>query len=143
MQLPGEPDRLMYNLRSENKSMDGCKHCRVTALSDDGGEMWHSLSTVPALPDPMCKGGMDSLPPSKADLNGRLIFTNDRSTTARTNLTLMSSRDDGLTWPESSAVPLFQGLAGYTDVIGIGGFGAAVVFENATCSISFTGVPLL
>ena len=67
-----------------------------------------------------------------------MVLTNDRSPDRRVNVTLLVSRDGGNTWPDSSAVTIWPGAAGYTDVAAmpLAPGSAAVVFENATCSVS-------
>lgn len=111
---------------------------------------FHGTAVEPALLDPSCKAGISSWPPGAAPT--ALLFVNDFSLTARTNIELRISRTGGASWP--TVVPISNGsagigtdgkpsqaVAGYTDVVGIP-VGAAVVFEDGGCSISAAIVDL-
>lgn len=85
---------LMLNIRS--------KPYRKVAYSTDGGETWFGLHDDPRLIDPGVNGSIIRYSPgaktSSIESNW-LLFSNDESTSARRNLTLKMSCDNGRTWP--------------------------------------------
>ena len=72
------------------------------------------------------------------------MFVNDASTSARVNVTLRISQDDGQTWPEKL---LISEQGGYADTVVMEWLWwrsamAVVAFEKNTCSIDVATVGL-
>eukprot|EP00051_Salpingoeca_urceolata_P007499 m.98171 g.98171 ORF g.98171 m.98171 type:complete len:400 (+) comp15262_c1_seq2:14-1213(+) len=132
--------RLMFNERRVAQP-GGCsptvKNCRWQSISDDDGLTWTSLAAVPELPDPGCKAGIVAWPAAKA-----LLFSNVATTTARVNVTLRASFDDGQTWPNALLV---SEAGGYSDIGRLAYQGqeyACVLLEANTCQIKLARVAL-
>ena len=81
-------------------------HYRYMAVSKNGISGWRTwLETQ--LPDPACAAGMCNCPRG-------ILFTHCSTPTARFDLTLRLSEDDGRTWSESI---MYDALGGYSDCI--------------------------
>eukprot|EP00051_Salpingoeca_urceolata_P007498 m.98161 g.98161 ORF g.98161 m.98161 type:complete len:156 (+) comp15262_c1_seq1:1114-1581(+) len=109
----------------------------ASRLTDDDGLTWTSLAAVPELPDPGCKAGIVAWPAAKA-----LLFSNVATTTARVNVTLRASFDDGQTWPNALLV---SEAGGYSDIGRLAYQGqeyACVLLEANTCQIKLARVAL-
>ena len=128
VQLQHTPGRLMFNHRQTRHA--GTPGTRWQSFSDTDGLTWHGFEPAPMLPDPSCKGGIAAWPSRKA-----LLFVNAATTSARVNITVRVSQDDGKTWPVEK---LISGPGGYSDVqlaTFEGKESACVVFEYDTCTI--------
>lgn len=81
---------------------------RTFNRSDDGGATWGSPYTStpqqPAIPDPECQGNIYRLTTTNDSNASRLVHVNAASTSARVNLTIRVSYDEGATWPVSHQV---------------------------------------
>ena len=73
---------------------ENAAHCKTTAVSKDGGETWSSMEDVPALYDSPCMSSVIRFSPSQLAFSG--------PTMRRTNGTLFTSADDGMTWSHGS-----------------------------------------
>ncbi len=102
---------------------------RYDATSTDGSTTFGAMAAN-GLPDPGCNGDEISyLKPTDVSSTGAplttatALFSNNASTSARVNLTVRLSTDDGAGWPNSSL--LVPGTAGYstTAVLGDGSVG--------------------
>lgn len=85
---------------------------RMISVSKTGYSQWSSTFYDSNLPDPACFGGMCSV-----DLEGlpySILFVNCANTTARNQLTIRVSFNDGMTWEKS--LLLDQTGGGYADV---------------------------
>ncbi|MBS1705925.1 MAG: exo-alpha-sialidase [Armatimonadetes bacterium] len=79
--------KLLMNARNQAKG-----HFRLQSTSSDGGRTWTRIEPKPDLIDPVCMGSLLRLS------DGRLAFSNPRSTPARAQGTVQLSGDDGATW---------------------------------------------
>jgi sialidase-1 len=96
--------RLMLNMRSADRG----RKQRAICLSADGGATWSDFRYDATLIEPICQASLLAYPPG----GGVLLFSNPAETTARRNLTVRLSRDDGKTWP--LARTLYPGPAAYS-----------------------------
>jgi hypothetical protein len=137
---PPPPPKLLLNTRQGKPGApcgDGVQHCRLTAVSDDGGLTWSNATARPDLPDPGCKGGV-----ARWQQGRGLLFVNDATVLGRFNVTLRVSKDNGASFPWAVQVSPPGLLAGYADVVTqnwAGGNGtelAVVAFEVETCNVS-------
>lgn len=113
-----------FNTRDQHGSSPGS---RAATLSSDGGATFDTpYREVPDLLAPVVQGAVATLP-AASDPARRLVFSAPRHATARENLTLRTSRDEGATWREGPQV--HDGPAGYSDLVPAAG-GVGVLYEN-------------
>lgn len=132
-ELFAPPGRLLMDTRSDATAQPGCgggvAHCRVFATSDDAGATFVNVTARGDLPDPGCKGGI-----ARWEAGRGLLAVNDANTTARSNVILRVSVDDGASWPRGV---LISEVGGYTDVVTQTRPGASeralVIFEHSAC----------
>lgn len=99
---------LMLNMRDNRngKSTDGL-HGRSVAITKNLGKTWTEHPTSrKALPEPVCMASIVSYKRSNKDQV--LFFSNPNSTTARTNMTIKTSFDQGLTWPKANQLEIYE-----------------------------------
>ncbi len=89
----------------------GCT-TRVQAYSDNGFLRWHDYGPVPELSDPQCFGSVISYDDGRNPYS--LIFGNCACRTARKNVTVRRSTDDGRTWSEG--LVLEKDIGGYVEL---------------------------
>jgi sialidase-1 len=98
---------LMLNMRNYDRSVPARQVC----VSDDGGSTWRDQRHDATLIEPICQASLRRHRWPDGDLPGVTLFANPASTTARENLTIRASYDDGLTWPHART--LYAGSAAY------------------------------
>ncbi len=96
-----------------NSRMDGVGY-RAVAYSDTGYSDWTDYTVDTALIDPTCCGGLASYTAQSASEDNTLLFVNCEHSTARTNLTIKGSTDNGKTWKYRKVLATYA--AGYADV---------------------------
>ncbi|MCU0408483.1 MAG: glycoside hydrolase [Bacteroidales bacterium] len=101
--------RLMLNMRNYDRTQKS----RKVALSNDGGSSWSDIRPDPALIEPICQGSLLSDRPGDRRIQ-RLLFLNPASESARRNMTLRISYDEGSTWKISA--PIWEGPSAYSDM---------------------------
>jgi sialidase-1 len=110
---------------------------RMYARSNDGGETYSpsTFGVDRTLTAPVTShwtgivaGTSRLLAPNSTGNGGALAFSAPGSTTARANMTLRVSRDEGRTW--SAAKTAWAGPAGYSDLTWVGDDSVAMIFEN-------------
>lgn len=99
--------RLMLNTRNSNRKVK----YRQSAISDNGGQTWHDMHLDSTLIEPICQGSLFSYKRGKQMV---LLFSNPSSQTARANLTLRASMDNGKIW--SRSLVIYPGPAAYSDI---------------------------
>ena len=118
-------------------------HCVGAARSTDSGSHWDDAADkdVGALLDPGCKNTVASVG-ADAPASGKnlLVHAGSHSTTARTNVSAIFSRDGGTTWDDDGSVMVWPApeQGGYVAVQPIGDSKVGVVFEHGpiSCNIS-------
>lgn len=114
---------------------------RITAESSDAGLTWSEPALAAALIEPTCQAGLIRLAKPTTTGQARLVFTNPASTTARTQLTIRLSDDDGRTWPRS--LLLEAGSSGYSSPAELADGRIGVLYERARSrEIAFRAVSL-
>lgn len=106
-----DPNESLLAELSDGRIMINCRHetrtgTRKVGFSPDGISNWDNFYFDAQLIDPVCAAGI-------THGNGHIWFTNCASTTARDDLTLRRSDDDGKSWPHSL---LLDAEGGYSDV---------------------------
>jgi sialidase-1 len=96
--------RLMLNMRNASK-----KRVRQTAISKNGGKSWSSIKADTTLIEPVCEGNL-----LRYVYEGKeaLLFSNPASKTARAQMTVRVSYDNGKTW--ASRKLLYGGPSAYS-----------------------------
>jgi sialidase-1 len=90
---------LMLNMRSRRG-----KHCRMVAVSRDGGKTWMDAKDDPTLIEPVCQASFIRYTSRRdGDTKNRLLFANPASQ-KRENMTVRLSYDEGKTWPVSKVI---------------------------------------
>jgi sialidase-1 len=115
--------RLMLNMRNYDRS----KKNRQTAVSADGGLTWTDQRFDPALPEPICQAAVERFRWPGTEGAGVILFSNPASQSARVNMTVRASFDDGATWPASRV--LFEGPSAYSDLAVLPDGQAACLYE--------------
>lgn len=102
--------RLMLNMRNYDRTT----RARQVAFSSDGGMTWTGQRFDAVLVEPVCQAGIRRLSwPGRGKKNA-ILFSNPASDSARVNMTVRMSPDDGATWPYKLA--LHSGPSAYSDL---------------------------
>ncbi len=115
--------RLMLNMRN----YDRAQKCRQTAVSADGGLTWTDQRFDAALPEPICQAAVERIRWPGAEDAGVILFSNPANPSARVNMTVRASFDDGATWPSSYV--LHAGPSAYSDLAVLSDGQAACLYE--------------
>lgn len=115
--------RLMLNMRNYNRSA----HARQIAFSSDGGMTWTGQQFDDTLVEPICQASIRRFSwPGKGRENA-ILFSNPASDTARVNMTVRMSLDDGVSWPLQQI--LNPGPSAYSDLAVFGKGRIACLYE--------------
>jgi sialidase-1 len=87
--------RLMMNLRNA----DSIEETRAVSFSSDGGMTWSAVTRDPVLIEPICQASILRYTTTEYFDRNRILFSNPASASARTNLTVRLSYDEGQSWP--------------------------------------------
>ena len=136
---------LMLNMRDDlNRRVKDETNGRAVSTTTDFGKTWTTHPTSnSALQEPNC---MASIIGSDLTLNGNnqrvLFFSNPNSKTARTNMTIKSSLDEGNTWPEELQVELYAPAGfGYSCLTMVDENHVGIVYEGVK-ELYFQKVPV-
>jgi sialidase-1 len=117
-------NRLMLNMRNYDRS----KTSRQRAVSHDGGATWVDQQFDAALPEPICQASLRADGWNSDGTREWLFFSNPASSSARVNLTLRLSFDEGASWPLSKV--LHAGPSAYSDLAVLPDGRIACLFES-------------
>lgn len=115
---------LMLNARNSDRK----KRTRLVATSTNGGQTWSNVTADTTLIEPICQGSLLNYQLSKK--RSVLLFINPANKTARANITLRASLDDGHTWPVSQVI--FPGPSAYSDIAVYNKKQVACLYEAGT-----------
>lgn len=101
--------RLMMNCRDQS----GKSRRRIVALSADGGNSWDSVYFDNTLISPVCQASL--LEYTTPNARAALLFSNPADSTARMNMTVRMSYDQGRTWPVRRRIR--RGDSAYSDLV--------------------------
>ncbi|MFN7805851.1 MAG: exo-alpha-sialidase [Planctomycetaceae bacterium] len=90
------------------------KKQRAVATSHDRGQTWSPVTYDPRLPELSCQGSLARFSTARDQDRNRLLLATPASQTARAELTLRLSTNEGHDWPVSRVVE--PGMAGYSDL---------------------------
>ena len=90
------------------------KQQRAVATSHDRGQTWSPVSYDARLPELSCQGSLARFSTARDQDRNRLLLATPASQTARAELTLRLSTNEGYDWPVSRVVE--PGMAGYSDL---------------------------
>jgi sialidase-1 len=96
---------LMLNMRNASKKRE-----RQVAISKNGGKTWSDIKADPTLIEPVCEGNL--LRYSFRGKKDALLFSNPASKTARTDMTIRISYNNGKSWPARKL--LYGGPSAYS-----------------------------
>jgi sialidase-1 len=122
VELANPAGTLEMNMRSYLE-----KGCRAIARSEDGGLTWGSPADSPALIEPRCQAGILRHAWPENGKPGALLFSNPDSKTAREQLTIRLSGDDGATWPR--ALVLHKEFSAYSCLVSLSADEAGCLYE--------------
>lgn len=97
---------------------------RAISMSADGGETWGEREFDAALIEPVCQGSLLRIDARTA------LFSNPASTTARVNMTVRLSRDEGRMWNTSRELVLHAGPSAYSCLTALPGRMAGCLYER-------------
>ncbi|HWW42928.1 sialidase family protein [Pedobacter sp.] len=122
-------NQLMINARNQLGNI----RQRIVSISKDGGQSWSKTYFDQQLPDPVCQGSILNIGRKKG--KAVLAFCNAANTTARDNLTLRISFDEGKTWGISKVVAKspedYKGdYTAYSDLVKLSEDRVGVFFEK-------------
>lgn len=101
---------------------------RAVSVSADRGETWSSPKVDQALIEPVCEGSILRFEPVPGVSKQRILFSNPASGSARENLTLRVSYNDGATWAFKRS--LYAGTVGYSCLTRTSDGQIGVLFER-------------
>jgi len=126
-------NRLMMNIRNQG----GNPRSRIVAISNNGGVNWASEKYDANLPDPVCQGSLLNI--GFQNSKALLAFSNNNSSSSRTNLTLRISLDEGNSWVKNVLVDYEGSSTAYSDLVKMSENKIGVLYERCgTTEITFT-----
>jgi sialidase-1 len=127
--------KLLLNMR-----VGANQNQRVYSTSTDGGLTWSPLVQAPELKDPVCQGSLVSAETA----TGVSVFFSNPASTARNNMTIKMSTNEGVNWQKKKVV--FNGPSGYSDLLMFSADKTALLYEAGvgayTDGIAFKIVPV-
>ena len=120
--------RLLLNMRN----YDGPDRRRQVAFSVDGGVTWTEQRCDPTLVEPNCQAALRRYSWPRQGQENVILFANPASATARQDLTVRASLDDGRTWPAQRR--LWGGPSAYSDLAVLGNGQIACLYESGEAS---------
>ena len=134
-----EPGVLMLNMRDEKITS------RAVSITRDLGTTWEEHpSSYSALRDPLCMASLIKVDAS-CNMTGKdlLLFSNPNTEKGRYNITIKTSFDGGLTWPEENQVLLDEHHgAGYSCLTMIDPETVGILYEGSRAHLCFQAIPL-
>lgn len=123
----------MLNMRDDRNRVDrkDTVNGRSVSVTKDLGATWTQHSTSRnGLIEPNCMAGIIGV---NLKEKGRvLFFSNPNSKTQRDHITIKASFDNGLTWPETNQIELYEeGTYGYSCLTRIDDDHIGILYEGA------------
>ena len=122
------PDgRVMLNMRNYDRSQKS----RKIAISKDGGITWGNIAYDTALVEPICQASLLSVFEAEGKKHA-LHFLNPADENKRQNMTLRTSRDEGVSW--TGSMVLHPGPGAYSDLTLLSNGNLGCLFEAGISS---------
>ena len=118
----GSQGQVLLNMRNYDRDHKN----RKIAHSEDGGLSWSNLESDDTLIEPICQASL--IANGKRGKKHRLYFSNPASQSARTNMTLRMSTDDGQHWAKSQVI--HPGPAAYSDLVMLNKRQIGILYEG-------------
>lgn len=118
----GSQGQVLLNMRNYDRDHKN----RKIAHSEDGGLSWSDLESDDTLIEPICQASL--IANGKRGKKHRLYFSNPASQSARTNMTLRMSADDGQHWAKSQVI--HPGPAAYSDLVMLNKRQIGILYEG-------------
>ena len=133
---------LLLNMRdNRNRNDQSATNGRALSVTRDLGKTWEvHPADHGVLPEPVCMGSMISH--TFADGRRLLIFSNPRHKTARREMTIQLSWDDGKTWPEKNRLLLDEAGGAYSSLVMIDDKTLGILYESSQADLVFQKIPL-
>jgi len=130
-----EPGVLMLNMR------DNRGGSRAVSITRDLGKTWEEHpSSRSALREPVCMASLIKTNHAGKDI---LLFSNPNTEKGRYNMTIKTSFDHGLTWPEENQLLLDEGNGwGYSCLTMIDPETVGILYEGSGSHLCFQAIPL-
>jgi sialidase-1 len=121
------PDgRLILNMRNYDRKQKN----RKVSTSQDGGESWSDIRDDPQLIEPICQAALLNI--TMKGQQEALFFLNPADSTARRNMTLKMSHDEGRSW--ETVKTIHEGPAAYSDLVQLNSKELACLYEAGKLS---------
>lgn len=133
---------LLLNMRdNRNRNDQSATNGRALSVTRDLGKTWaiHPADHG-ALPEPVCMASMISH--TLADGRHLLIFSNPRHKTARREMTIQLSWDDGKTWSEKQRILLDEKGGAYSSLVMTDDKTLGIIYESSQADLVFQKIPL-
>ena len=133
---------LMLNMRdNRNRSDKSETNGRAISVTSNLGESWavHS-SDHGALPEPVCMASLISH--QLKDGRRILFFSNPNSKSARKNMTVRVSLDDGKSWPSDRQILLDRQGGAYSSLVMVDDETIGILYESSRANLVFQRIPL-
>jgi sialidase-1 len=126
---------LMLNMRDDRGGS------RAVMITKDLGTTWEEHpSHRSALIEPICMGSLITLSTGGESL---LLFSNPNATDGRYNITIKTSFDEGVSWPENNQILLDQEKGwGYTCLTRIDEDHIGILYESSQANMTFQKIGL-
>lgn len=126
---PLSADRMIMSVRNQ----EGTIRQRILAYSSDGGETWDEHYFEPQLPDPVCQASILDIGVEKGKTI--LAHSNASDVSARNNMTVKISFDEGKTWAKSILIdrtddPKKQSWTAYSDLVKVSDSSLGILYER-------------
>ena len=130
---------LMLNMR------DNRGGSRAVSITRDLGKTWEEHpSSRSALREPVCMASLIKVDASRNNTGKDiLLFSNPNTEKGRYNMTIKTSFDGGLTWPEQNQLLLDEGIGwGYSCLTMIDPETVGILYEGSGSHLVFQAIPL-
>ena len=128
---------LLLNMRdNRNRSDKSASNGRALSTTTDLGQTWSKHpADHGALPEPVCMASMISH--TLADGRHLRIFSKPRNKTARRDMTIQFSLDDGKTWPAEYHILLDEKGGAYSSLVMVDDQTLGILYESSQADLVF------
>ncbi|MFY7819084.1 MAG: sialidase family protein [Akkermansiaceae bacterium] len=133
---------LLLNMRdNRNRNDQSAQNGRALSITRDLGKTWDvHPADHGALPEPVCMASMISH--QLTDGRNILIFSNPRHKSARREMTIQISWDDGKSWPEQQRILLDEKGGAYSSLVMTDDKTLGIIYESSQADLVFQKILL-